>query len=80
LPINNRSFEIKHLILDQRDYRGSSSSFQKSFNAGFKHGDDLRQDQLILQIITLMDKLLQQENLDLKLSPYKVLATSSKHG
>ena len=46
----------------------------------FKHGDDLRQDQLILQIITLMDKLLQQENLDLKLSPYKVLATSSKHG
>uniref|UniRef100_H2YNJ3 Phosphatidylinositol 3-kinase catalytic subunit type 3 n=1 Tax=Ciona savignyi TaxID=51511 RepID=H2YNJ3_CIOSA len=46
----------------------------------FKHGDDLRQDQLILQIITLMDKLLQKENLDLKLMPYKVLATSSKHG
>ncbi|XP_076101387.1 phosphatidylinositol 3-kinase catalytic subunit type 3-like isoform X2 [Mytilus galloprovincialis] len=46
----------------------------------FKHGDDLRQDQLILQIITLMDKLLQTENLDLKLTPYKVLATSSKHG
>ena len=46
----------------------------------FKHGDDLRQDQLILQIITLMDRILQQENLDLKLSPYRVLATSSKHG
>ncbi|XP_041368204.1 phosphatidylinositol 3-kinase catalytic subunit type 3-like [Gigantopelta aegis] len=46
----------------------------------FKHGDDLRQDQLILQIITLMDKLLSRENLDLKLTPYKVLATSSKHG
>lgn len=46
----------------------------------FKHGDDLRQDQLILQIITLMDKLLQKENLDLKLTPYRVLATSSKHG
>ncbi|XP_071110359.1 phosphatidylinositol 3-kinase catalytic subunit type 3-like [Haliotis cracherodii] len=46
----------------------------------FKHGDDLRQDQLILQIITLMDQLLRRENLDLKLTPYKVLATSSKHG
>lgn len=46
----------------------------------FKHGDDLRQDQLILQIITLMDKLLRRENLDLKLTPYRVLATSSRHG
>uniref|UniRef100_A0A3B3T1P9 Phosphatidylinositol 3-kinase catalytic subunit type 3 n=1 Tax=Paramormyrops kingsleyae TaxID=1676925 RepID=A0A3B3T1P9_9TELE len=43
----------------------------------FKHGDDLRQDQLILQIISLMDKLLRKENLDLKLTPYKVLATST---
>ncbi|XP_068908914.1 phosphatidylinositol 3-kinase catalytic subunit type 3 isoform X2 [Tenebrio molitor] len=46
----------------------------------FKHGDDLRQDQLILQMITLMDKLLRKENLDLKLTPYKVLATSTRHG
>lgn len=46
----------------------------------FKHGDDLRQDQLILQMITLMDKLLSKENLNLKLTPYKVLATSTKHG
>ncbi|KAK3098684.1 hypothetical protein FSP39_021968 [Pinctada imbricata] len=46
----------------------------------FKHGDDLRQDQLIIQMITLMDKLLRRENLDLKLTPYKVLATSNKHG
>lgn len=27
-----------------------------------------------------MDRLLQKENLDLKLTPYKVLATSAKHG
>lgn len=46
----------------------------------FKYGDDLRQDQLILQIIMLMDRLLKRENLDLKLTPYKVLATSSKYG
>ncbi|XP_046659844.1 phosphatidylinositol 3-kinase catalytic subunit type 3-like [Homalodisca vitripennis] len=46
----------------------------------FKHGDDLRQDQFVLQIITLMDKLLRLENLDLKLTPYRVLATGTKHG
>ena len=46
----------------------------------FKIGDDLRQDQLVLQIISLMDQLLRRENLDLKLTPYRALATSSKHG
>ncbi|KAL2161325.1 hypothetical protein VTH06DRAFT_8546 [Thermothelomyces fergusii] len=46
----------------------------------FKTGDDLRQDQLVIQIITLMDELLQKENLDLKLSPYKILATSTSAG
>ncbi|KAI8089272.1 kinase-like domain-containing protein [Halteromyces radiatus] len=46
----------------------------------FKTGDDLRQDQLVIQIITLMDKLLRKENLDLRLTPYKVLATGPEHG
>lgn len=46
----------------------------------FKSGDDLRQDQLVIQIITLMDKLLRKENLDLRLTPYKVLATGNEQG
>ncbi|KAI5292533.1 Phosphatidylinositol (PI) 3-kinase [Ascosphaera acerosa] len=46
----------------------------------FKVGDDLRQDQLVIQIISLMDRLLQKENLDLKLTPYRILATSSISG
>lgn len=46
----------------------------------FKVGDDLRQDQLVIQIIILMDRLLQKENLDLKLTPYHILATSSTAG
>ncbi|KAJ6092592.1 Phosphatidylinositol 3-kinase [Penicillium sp. IBT 16267x] len=46
----------------------------------FKVGDDLRQDQLVIQIIILMDRLLQKENLDLKLTPYRILATSSTAG
>ncbi|KAF9737770.1 hypothetical protein PMIN06_007262 [Paraphaeosphaeria minitans] len=46
----------------------------------FKTGDDLRQDQLVIQIITLMDQLLKKENLDLKLTPYRILATSASTG
>ena len=46
----------------------------------FKTGDDLRQDQLVIQIISLMDKLLRKENLDLKVSPYRILATSAQAG
>ncbi|KAH3837707.1 hypothetical protein DPMN_111108 [Dreissena polymorpha] len=52
----------------------------KQYVTIFKHGDDLRQDQLILQMFMLMDRLLRKENLDLKLTPYKTLATSTKHG
>jgi phosphatidylinositol 3-kinase len=59
-------------------------TFQTTTNSKYsiiyKLGDDLRQDQLILQIIMLMDKLLKKENLDLKLTPYQVLATSSEIG
>ncbi|WWD15916.1 hypothetical protein CI109_100340 [Kwoniella shandongensis] len=46
----------------------------------FKNGDDLRQDQLVIQLFILMDRLLRKENLDLRLSPYSVLATSTTEG
>ncbi|KZW02778.1 atypical/PIKK/PI3K protein kinase [Exidia glandulosa HHB12029] len=46
----------------------------------FKNGDDLRQDQLVIQLFTLMDRLMRQENLDLKLIPYHVLATGTAEG
>lgn len=46
----------------------------------FKDGDDMRQDQLVIQLFTLMDQLLRKENLDLKLSPYNVLATGPLQG
>ena len=43
----------------------------------FKKGDDLRQDQLILQLICLMDTLLKKDGMDLRMTPYTVLATAS---
>lgn len=45
-----------------------------------KSGDDLRQDQLIMQMISLMDSLLKRVNLDLRLKPYGILATGPKQG
>ncbi|PWN44098.1 phosphatidylinositol 3-kinase [Ceraceosorus guamensis] len=52
----------------------------ESYGVIFKNGDDLRQDQLVIQLFTLMDKLLRNENLDLRMTPYRVLATASLDG
>ncbi|GAV61020.1 LOW QUALITY PROTEIN: Arf domain-containing protein/PI3_PI4_kinase domain-containing protein/PI3Ka domain-containing protein/PI3K_C2 domain-containing protein [Cephalotus follicularis] len=46
----------------------------------FKKGDDIRQDQLVVQMVSLMDRLLKLENLDLHLTPYQVLATGQDEG
>merc|ERR1719379_3307127 len=45
-----------------------------------KEGDDLRQDQLILQLIILMDSILQKYGLDLQLTPYQVCSLSTNDG
>ncbi|GCC41444.1 hypothetical protein chiPu_0025232, partial [Chiloscyllium punctatum] len=41
----------------------------------FKHGDDLRQDMLIIQTLVIMDSIWQQNALDLNLMPYGCIAT-----
>lgn len=46
----------------------------------YKQGDDVRQDQLVLQMIDLMDFILKQINLDFKFTAYKVLAHSESDG
>lgn len=45
-----------------------------------KTGDDLRQDQLIIMMIQLMDRLLKRAALDLCLTPYAIIATSPSSG
>lgn len=46
----------------------------------YKIGDDLRQDQFVIQLITLMERILQNENLDMKLTPYKILSMGAMEG
>lgn len=53
---------------------------QDTYSIIFKSGDDLRQDQLVIQIIIVMDQLLRNENIDLKLTPYRILATGPRDG
>ena len=41
----------------------------------FKAGDELRQDKVTLQLISVMDALWRQAGIDLHLSPYKCVST-----
>ena len=43
----------------------------------YKRGDDLRQDQLVVQMFSLMDRLFKRENLDLRLTPYRCVPACS---
>uniref|UniRef100_A0A1I7UM25 Phosphatidylinositol 3-kinase catalytic subunit type 3 n=1 Tax=Caenorhabditis tropicalis TaxID=1561998 RepID=A0A1I7UM25_9PELO len=56
------------------------NNYMDEYTVIFKTGDDLRQDQLIQQMIRLIDNILQKEKLDLKLTPYLVLATGVGQG
>ena len=46
----------------------------------FKNGDDLRQDILTLQMIEIMDRIWLDNDLDLAMTPYKVLTTDCEQG
>jgi phosphatidylinositol 3-kinase len=88
LPLNAR-IEVSGIIADKSSVFKSNLfplllCFQcvdgSEYPVIFKNGDDMRQDQLVIQLFTLMDRLLRKENLDLKLSPYDVLATGVLEG
>jgi hypothetical protein len=51
-----------------------------SYKVIVKTGDELKQDQLIIMMIQLMDRLLKRAALDLCLTPYAIIATSPTSG
>lgn len=70
-------FEVDQTRSDAPDDEAKSGP---AYTVICKDGDDLRQDQLVIQLFALMDRLLRNENLDLKITPYRVLATSPSDG
>mmetsp|Transcript_24372 Transcript_24372/g.40400 ORF Transcript_24372/g.40400 Transcript_24372/m.40400 type:complete len:859 (+) Transcript_24372:93-2669(+) len=51
-----------------------------SYKIIVKTGDDLRQDQLVMMMMQLMDGLLKRGTLDLCLTPYSIIAMSASSG
>ncbi|CAK9002937.1 Phosphatidylinositol 3-kinase catalytic subunit type 3 (PI3-kinase type 3) (PI3K type 3) (PtdIns-3-kinase type 3) (Phosphoinositide-3-kinase class 3) [Durusdinium trenchii] len=81
-PIRLDLMAVKH------DGGGSAEPNQEQFELGkptrtpamFKIGDDLRQDQLVLQLLGVMDKMFKDVNMDLHLTLYRVLPFSVDEG
>ena len=71
---------MTHKQTNKQDKIPAPSYPISSYKVIFKNGDDLRQDQLIIQMVSLMDSLLKRVNLDLKLKPYRILATGARDG
>lgn len=51
-----------------------------TYTVMYKNGDDLRQDQLTLQLLSIMDLLWKKDGMDMKMSPYKCVSTGYMAG
>ena len=68
---NSNTRPIRLTFLDEEDQQQ---------NIMYKLGDDMRQDQLIMQMISLMDFLLTRLNVDLRLTIYQIMVYSNNDG
>ena len=64
---------------DTQEYN-KDKEIKSKFEFIFKTGDDLRQDQLIIQIISYMDELLKKSFQEYGFTTYKVMAMSKNNG
>ncbi|XP_020608152.1 phosphatidylinositol 4,5-bisphosphate 3-kinase catalytic subunit beta isoform-like [Orbicella faveolata] len=85
------SYKLRHLKVEQCKFMDSKMRplylvFENLDELGdlvriiFKNGDDLRQDMLTLQLFKIMDRIWQNEGLDLGMIPYGCLSTGSSIG
>ncbi|XP_063678002.1 phosphatidylinositol 4,5-bisphosphate 3-kinase catalytic subunit beta isoform-like [Bolinopsis microptera] len=61
-------------------FTNQDPTYKLNFGIIYKEGDDLRQDQLVLQFINLINLKWMKEGLDMKLIEYSAVCTSHKKG
>lgn len=77
----SNAFPVKlHFVASQVPNTSQEESDLHAYPVIFKEGDDLRQDQMVLEIIALIDSIWRANGLDLRLTTYRVLATSASTG
>ncbi|KAI6177250.1 Phosphatidylinositol 3-and 4-kinase [Aphelenchoides bicaudatus] len=82
------SFQCKELLIDKAIHFNSAAKPIALHFAGenakysiiYKVGDDLRQDAVVMQLVTLINGLWNQENLDMRMITFKCLATGKNKG
>ena len=83
--IHSFSSDQRILVISNNYPRRARSASQSNFptytlQAMFKTGDDLRQDQLTIQILQVMDQMWKKNKLDLLISAYSVVPTGEEEG
>ena len=59
-------FKVRNFSQDENERENQPQPELEEYGIIFKNGDDLRQDQLVLLMIRIMDNLLKEINLDFK--------------
>jgi len=72
--------EAKAAASGAGDTKKVAAKPQKTISVLFKEGDDLRQDQLTLQVLKVMDKLWKKEGLNLNMNAYGCVSTGDEIG
>jgi len=65
---------------EEKSAQDTQKELMGTYKVIVKTGDDLRQDQLVIMMIFLMDGILKRGTLDLCLKPYSIIATSTTSG
>ena len=73
-------FKVRNFSQDAEERESQPQPELEEYGIIFKNGDDLRQDQLVLLMIRIMDTLLKEINLDFKFTQYKCIAASTQIG
>lgn len=71
---------IEFYVDKESSFKIAGDELKSTYKVMVKTGDDLRQDQLVIMMIKLMDRILKRGTLDLCLKPYPILAMSDKTG